>query len=362
MRVLIIFNHPAPYKVKAFNELSKYVDLTVIFERTKASDRPDSFYDANEYKFNAIFLKDGYVGREGTVSSKVRSYIKEHHSEYDLIIMNGYSHLAEMKAIRYMVNHKIPFTLLINGGVIKKESPIKKAFKTAFVSRASHYLSPSKKASEYLVHYGADKAKIHQYLYSNYYEKDILDAPISDKSELRKKYNLPLDKKIFVNASQFIERKNNIQLMSLFKNREDILLLVGEGKEKEKYEKYILDNKLNNVIIRPFMKKDDLFELLKACDVYITLSKEDIFGHTTLEAFTNGLPVISSNKVISSLEYIKDGFNGYLVDLNDNKDILKKMDITDYSLSSNAIASAKNNTFENSAKSLYNAMEEIYGK
>ena len=39
-----------------------------------------------------------------------------------------------------------------------------------------------------LVHYGADKTKIHQYLYSNYYEKDILDAPILDKNELRKKY------------------------------------------------------------------------------------------------------------------------------------------------------------------------------
>ena len=33
MRVLIIFNHPAPYKVSVFNELAKYVDLTVLFER-----------------------------------------------------------------------------------------------------------------------------------------------------------------------------------------------------------------------------------------------------------------------------------------------------------------------------------------
>ena len=50
MRVLIIFNHPAPYKVKAFNELAKFVDLTVLFERTKAKDRPNSFYDTNDYK------------------------------------------------------------------------------------------------------------------------------------------------------------------------------------------------------------------------------------------------------------------------------------------------------------------------
>ena len=82
MRVLIIFNHPAPYKVKAFNELSNYVDLTVLFERTKAKDRPDDFYIANEYKFKTIFLTDGYVGNEGTISNKVRAHIKKHHTEF----------------------------------------------------------------------------------------------------------------------------------------------------------------------------------------------------------------------------------------------------------------------------------------
>ena len=362
MRVLIIFNHPAPYKVKVFNELSQYLDLTVIFERTKAKDRPDSFYDTNEYKFEAIFFEDGYVGNEGTITNKVKCYIKEHHNEFDLVVMNGYSHLAEIKAIRYMYRHKIPFTLLINGGIAKNDSPLKKALKTSLISKASYYISPSKCSSEYLVHYGANKDKIYQYVYSNYYEKDILTSPIKNKDELREKYHLPKDKKIFVNASQFIDRKNNIQLMSLFKNRDDVLLLVGEGPEIDKYHSYIKENKLDNVIIHPFMKKDELFDLLKACDVYITLSKEDIFGHTTLEAFTNGLPVISSDKVISSLEYIKDGYNGYIVNLNDNDNISKKMDLVDYSLSANAIESAKNNTFEKSALSLYNALEAIYGK
>ena len=120
MRVLIIFNHPAPYKVKAFNELSKYVSLTVLFERTRAKNRPDSFYDTNKYNFETVFLTDGYIGNEGTLSNKTREYIKRNHSKFDLIIMNGYSHLAEIKAIRYMSRHNIKFGLLINGGLVKK--------------------------------------------------------------------------------------------------------------------------------------------------------------------------------------------------------------------------------------------------
>ena len=362
MRVLIIFNHPAPYKVKSFNELSKLVDLTVLFERTKASDRPDSFYDGNKYDFKTIFLKSGYVGREGTVSSKVKTYIKNHHNDYDLIIMNGYSHLAEIKAINYMHRHNIKFGLLINGGLIKKESSLKKAFKSSIISKANYYISPSRYADKYLEYYGADKKFIYPYIYSNYYQSDIIKQPIKDKNKLRNQYNIPEDKKIFVSASQFIERKNNMLLLSLFKDRKDFLVLVGDGPEKEKYISYIRDNKLSNVIVLPYMKKKELFDLFKASDAYITLSKEDIFGHTTLEAFCNGLPVISSNNVVSSIEYIKDGYNGYLVNLNDIQDIQNKMDKIDYSLSSNAIETAKNNTFEKTAESLSKVFGEIYEK
>ena len=362
MRVLIIFNHPAPYKVKVFNELTKYVDLTVLFERTKERNRPDSFYDTNEYRFETIFLKDGYVRDDGSISNNVRKYIKEHHKEFDLIIMNGYSHLAEIKAIRYMSRHHIKFGLLINGGLVKQESSLKRMYKTSLINKASYYLSPSISANEYLMYYGAKKELIYNYYYSNYYEREVLHEPVIDKTELRKKYNLPLDKKIFINASQFIERKNNLQLISLFKDRDDVLLLVGEGEEKENYEEFIKYSKMNNVIIRPFMKKNDLFELMQACDVHITLSKEDIFGHTILEAFSNGLPVISSNKVLSALEYVKDGYNGYIVDLSNNDKIIEAMDKTDGSLAMNAIKSATKNTFENSALSIYKILELVYGK
>ena len=360
MRVLIIFNHPAPYKVNAFNELAKYVDLTVLFERTKAKDRPDSFYAANEYKFKNIFLKHGYIGKEGSLSNKVRSYIKNHHKEFDVILMNGYSHLSEIKAINYMHRHNIHFGLLINGGIVKKDSFLKFKIKTNLIKKASFYLSPSKSSNNYLIHYGAKPTKIYNYLYSNFSKNEILSSPITNKDELRETYNLPKGKRIFVNASQFIERKNNLDLISLFKNRDEVLLLIGEGNQEKAYKNYIIDNKMDNVIIKPFLKKNDLFNVLRCCDFYITLSKEDIFGHTTLEAFANGLPVISSNKVISSLEYIENGYNGYLVDISNKEDIIDKINSVKETMSINAIKSAKNNTFESSAKSIYEVLEKIH--
>ena len=361
MRVLIIFNHPAPYKVSVFNELAKYVDLTVLFERNKAKDRPDSFYCVNKYDFNHIIFKKGYVGNEGSTSNEVRKYIKEHHQEFDVILMNGYSHLAEIKAIKYLSNHHIKFGLLINGGVIRKgEFFLKKSYKKSLVKKADFYISPSQESNKYLEYYGANPSRIYNYYYSNYSKDEISFASKEEKIELRKKYNLPPDKKIFINPSQFIERKNNLFLISLFNNRDDVLLLVGEGPQLKQYQDYIIQHDMKNVIIMPFMNKSELFELYKASDVHITLSKEDIFGHTILESFSNGIPVISSKAVISSLEYVKDGFNGYLVDISDKESILKAMDNVNESFNKNALESAKQTTFENSALSIYGILKKEY--
>ena len=358
MKVLIVFNHPAPYKVHIFNEIAKYVDLTVIFERTKASDRPDEFYSANRYNFECIFLTDHYIGNEGTTSNKVKDYIKKYHKSFDEIIMNGYSHSAEIKAIRYMKKHDIPFTLLINGGVIhSKEIFIKKLIKSSLIKTANWYMSPSKKSNEYLMYYGAKKEQIYNYPYSNFSEKEI-NAGEVDVKKIREKYNLPLNKKIFINPSQFIDRKNNLQLLEMFVNREEHLLLVGKGPEEEKYHDFINKHQMNNVTILPFLKKDELFELLKSVDAFITLAKEDIFGHTTLEALANGLPVISSNKVISSLEYIKDGYNGYIVDLNNKEEIKNAIDNIFSIKKENTYESVKNNTFEACGKAIYQILKE----
>lgn len=360
MRTLFVFNHPAPYKVSVFNELSKLTDIQVIFERESASDRPSSFYAGNEYKFPAIFIKYGSFAKENTFSGQVKKHIKLHHNEYDVIVMNGYSKISEMRAIKYMIKHHIPYVLQINGGIAKKDSAWKRRMKTYYISHASKYLSPCTEADNYLMSYGARKEDIYHYPYGNYFADEVIKKPLTteEKKVIRQKWNLP-EGTIYINPSQFIVRKNNIQLMSLFKDRKEHLLLVGSGVEKDKYLKYIKDNNLNNVHIMDFLKKKDLFELMQGCDYLITLSKEDIFGHTTLEGMANGLPVISSKHVVSSLDLIKDGVNGFLVDIENNESIIKAMDSIDTSMSMAAINTAKNNTIEESAKRINELLEQF---
>ena len=88
------------------------------------------------------------------------------------------------------------------------------------------------------------------------------------------------------------------------------------------------------------------------------MSKEDIFGHTIIEALANGLPVIASNKVNSALEYIKDGYNGYIVDIEDENTINKALDEIVNINTLNCVESVKNNTFENCGKVLFDILAE----
>ena len=360
MKILIVFNHPAPYKIRLFNELAKYFDLEVIFERDKATNRPDSFYDAKDFNFKYSILSKGAFGEENSNTSELKNILKQRHKEFDAIIMNGYATPTELRAIHYMNKHHIPYVLYINGGLIKKECGLKKWFKSEFISSASHYFSPCEQADEYLTYYGADQTKIRHYVYSTIYEKDIIEKPLTkeEKMALRKKFDLP-EGDLYISASQFIKRKNNSQLIDCFKNSNATLLLVGEGNQKEKYEKILKESGQTNVIIRPFEKRESLFELMKACDGFITLSQEDIYGHTTNEAFAMGLPVLSSNKVVGSRHLIKDGKNGYLVGLENNNEIIDRINKLKEIDPHEAINTAKENTIELMVKTTVEIINEL---
>ena len=360
MKVLIVFNHPAPYKIRLFNELAKYFDLEVIFERDKATNRPDAFYNAKEFNFKYTVLKHGYFGEENSNTGELKKIIKKRHQEFDAIIMNGYSTFTEMRAIHFMNKHNIPFTLYINGGLIKNEGSLKKKIKTHFISSADHYFSPCEQADEYLIHYGADASKILHYIYSTVYEKDILPKPLAkeEKLELRKKYNLP-NGDLYISASQFIKRKNNTQLIDCFKDLDSRLLLVGEGVQKEEYERIVQENNQTNVIIFPFKERKELFDIMKCCDGFITLSTEDIYGHTTNESFAMGLPVLSSNKVVGSNHLIKDGENGFLVDLSQNNEIIEKIKLLKSIPSHKALETARENTIELMVKTMVEIIKKL---
>lgn len=352
MKALIVFNHPAPYKIRLFNELAKSIDLTVIFERSSAKNRNRLFYQQNEIRFNCIFLKGLYIGDENHLSLEVIKNIRQNH--YDLIIINGYSTFTEMLTIHYLQRKNQPYALYVNGGVIRNDNFIKKMVKESLISNAAFYMSPSKEADEYLMHYGAIPDCIYDYPYSTIYEREIAKAipTREEKQEIRNELGIA-GNFVAVSSGQFIERKNYLELLKIWKSQpEDCqLILVGDGQETEKYKDFILQNEMTNVLLLPFMIPEKLFRIFRASDVFILLSKEDIYGHVINEAMSQGLPVISSDRVVAAQHLIVEGVNGYLVDYHNEGQIISRIeDAKHFHFGDAPLKTAKENTIEKMAE------------
>lgn len=357
-KVLIVFNHPAPYKVRLFNELSKYFDLHVIFERSSASDRNKEFYFEENYNFTTHKIHGIKIGTEGLLSRGVKKHLQKY--EYDLIIMNGYSHYPEMNAISFMKKWRIPYVLYINGGTIKKESKIKFKIKRHFISQANAYFSPDEESSKYLVHYGANSKNIYNYPYSTIYEKEIVNEK-PNKEELRKQLGINYER-VFASAGQLIERKNYLSLVSEWKKfpRNYGLFLIGDGKQRKEIEELIQKENLTNVVLTGFLSREKMFEYFKASDAFLFPSKEDIYGHVINEAMSQGLPVISTDKVNSAKKLIKDGTNGYLLSQLEGQIFEKAItDILTKDTFINCIETAKENTIEKMAEAHIKMINEV---
>ncbi|HML99813.1 MAG TPA: glycosyltransferase [Bacilli bacterium] len=346
-KILFVFNHPAPYKVALYNGLSSFFDIHVIFERLQAKNRPSLFYHEKRYAFKLHKINGISLGKENFFSWGIRSELKK--NKYDLVIINGYSTLAEMIGLHFLKARRIPYLFAINGGIVKDESKLKFWFKKKMLQGAYRYLSPSTIADEYLSRYGIAKEIICHYPYATITADEILPSLLSreEKRAFWEK-NKIFHSHIFVSFGQFIARKNNVHLLNLWSkaNSDCALVLIGEGPERRKYQSIIKKRHLRNVYIFPFMSHTDLLKFICHADGAIFLSREDIYGHMINEALSQGLPVIASSKIISARSLIKEGKNGFLVDPDNDEAIIAHIDSLNTDMSLSALATAKKNTIE----------------
>ena len=109
---------------------------------------------------------------------------------------------------------------------------------------------------------------------------------------------------------------------------------------------------IKNIQVLSYVKTKDLEEYYQASDCLISLSLEDIYGHTINEGMAKGLPIIASNKIVSANHLIKNGYNGFIVEPK-NKDMINKaIDNIETIDKNNCLLTSKENTFEKQAKAL----------
>lgn len=102
---------------------------------------------------------------------------------------------------------------------------------------------------------------------------DVVDMSVNSRTrqEIREKYNIPLDKKVFIYGGNLGKPQGigfMIQCLKSQAHNDDVFfVIVGDGTEFEKIETYINDEKPSNVQLMKRLPKDDYDTMVGACDV-----------------------------------------------------------------------------------------------
>ncbi|MDK2886938.1 MAG: teichuronic acid biosynthesis glycosyltransferase TuaC [Thermosipho sp. (in: thermotogales)] len=276
------------------------------------------------YKF---FKKMGFETKYAIRFALSNSVLEKYIIKYVEKIKPDIIHIHEISAERmFIINLSIKLnipTVLTSHGVksdlyefenisIPKSLEDRKKFENYvynyIISNENNYITAvSSKIREKIIrYYNIQENKI-KTIFNGINEKFINDN--NDKELLRKKYNIPIDKKILLTVGTLSKRKNQILVLKALKKMPETIsknilyILIGEGEEKENLVEFVNKNNLNEKVLFLGNKfSQELIDYYHLSDYFILTSLSEAMPLVYLEALASGLPIIT----IKGIEGVSD--------------------------------------------------------
>lgn len=132
---------------------------------------------------------------------------------------------------------------------------------------------------------------------------------------LKQSLHLPADKKIILFTGKYISKKKPLDLLKAFKQLnypDSLLLMVGEGELRNEMEKYVTENKLENVVLTGFINQSEIPKYYEVADVFVMCSGTgETWGLSVNEAMNFEKPVIVSKTCGCCRDLVKNEINGF---------------------------------------------------
>ena len=130
--------------------------------------------------------------------------------------------------------------------------------------------------------------------------------------------------KDFAFVGSLIARKHPAEIVkaldSVYNEEHYSMKYIGDGAEKANIEAAIKPSSNGDIIFTGRITREDIIEQLKSSQVFVMISRHEIFGLVYLEAMALGLiPIGSKNEGIDGI--IKDGENGFLCEAGNHTEL-----------------------------------------
>jgi glycosyltransferase involved in cell wall biosynthesis len=304
--------------VDFFNLLGMEIKLTVVFEKSFSKERNFSWKNFNFKNFFGIVLKGISTSPDSAFSPGVFRYLFK---KYDYIFLSNPTTPTGIFAIFILKLFKKKYIIESEGAYSNDKKNIKEFLKKIILSKASFYFSGNPSNDNYFLKY-EPKAKILRYPFSSIFQNEIVN--LNELKEIKEHYRLKFSltnyKRIAIMVGRFIKLKNFDSVIHSWIDmpKDYLLMLIGEGPEVKNYENIINTKNLRNVNIVPFQSRDTLMKFYLLADILIHPTTYDVWGLILNEAFSKGLPVLTTQKCLAAEVMLIDNFNGKYISIDCN--------------------------------------------
>lgn len=287
-----------------------------------------------------------------TLERKILKAIKKYYKDvkFDLVIYST-PPITFNKIVRYIKKRDNAKTYLllkdifpqnaVDLNLFSKKNPIYYYFrrKEKQLYKASNYIGcMSKKNAEYIINNNKylDKEKIE--VCPNTITPIEIFLNDKEKRELKEKYNLPINKNIFIYGGNLGKPQGIDFIMKIIKtnesNNKNFILIIGSGTEFNKLQKFLNENEIKNTKLLNMMTKDDYDKIVGIVDVGLIFLDNRFtipnFPSRLLSYLEGALPVLAATDVNTDIgEVIKQGEFGFWCesgDLNTFMNHMKKLE------------------------------------
>lgn len=252
-------------------------------------------------------------GKIFKISSRTNNYKKykkdmkaffENNANNYIAIWVNFCNLTNLDYLKYAKKYKINYRIMHSHNsqnMASKVHLIVHMINKIFVEKyATHFWACSDDAGRWFFNSKIMKSDKYR-IVNNAIDMDKFGFSLETRNEMRKK--LDLDGKFVIgNIGRLHFQKNHTFILDIFKeilnkNKNVVLLLVGQGEEKENIERKIKELEIENNVKMLGIRKD-IPELLHAMDIFLFPSVFEGFGLALLEAQGSGVKCFTSKDVV----------------------------------------------------------------
>ena len=319
---LFIRTSIAPYRVDFYNALHEGLDMQMCFYHRQAADQHfDQKWLESLCRFKPVYLKGIRMGSDSRkVCFGLWNLVRKAHPEV-VIVPEFQLPLYQLRLIRFLQGKRCRIVSLGADSL----DMIRRRNDFAGLHRWLRAWAPRLLDGIIVPHPGVRDWYREQFGIGTWMPiigdetlmRERYEALLPRSREYVERYRLE-GKKVVLFVGRLVELKRVDLLLEAFSRveREAVLVIVGDGPEKESLEERAGNGR---VIFTGRLEGDDLYAWYNVADVLALISSQEAFGAVVNEALTAGVRVVVSDHAGASC--LVDGTNGEVVTGDSPEDV-----------------------------------------